>query len=159
MAERVGFSQDDSQNPDKDGPFQRNSHDSSDDLWISSRRPPSGTRIGAPQFSSPNRSCMQPEDRDPGYLWDMLDAARAIRDFTVDVTLDEYLRDRKLQLAVERAIEIIGEAARLCLRPSRRSLRRFPGNRSSRSATEHSPHLIHGRSQMPRTNLFAQAGA
>jgi uncharacterized protein with HEPN domain len=32
---------------------------------------------------------MQPEDRDAGYLWDMLDAARAIRDFTVDVTLDE----------------------------------------------------------------------
>ena len=56
---------------------------------------------------------MRPEDRDTGYLWDMLDAARAIRDFTVGVTLDEYLRDRKLQLAVERAIEIIGEAARL----------------------------------------------
>lgn len=56
---------------------------------------------------------MRPEDRDTGYLWDMLDAARAIRDFTVDVTLEEYLRDRKLQLAVERAIEIIGEAARL----------------------------------------------
>ncbi len=28
------------------------------------------------------------------------------------VTLDEYLTDRKLQMAVERAIEIIGEAAR-----------------------------------------------
>jgi uncharacterized protein with HEPN domain len=56
---------------------------------------------------------MRPEDRDAGYLWDMLDAARAIRDFTIDVTLDAYLRDRKLQLAVERAIEIIGEAARL----------------------------------------------
>jgi len=25
----------------------------------------------------------------------------------------EYLRDRKLQLAVERAVEIVGEAARL----------------------------------------------
>lgn len=56
---------------------------------------------------------MRPEDRDTGYLWDMLDAARVIRDFTVDVALDEYLRDRKLQLAVERAVEIIGEAARL----------------------------------------------
>lgn len=56
---------------------------------------------------------MPHEDRDTGYLWDMLDAARAIRDFTVDVTLDEYLQDRKLQLAVERALEIIGEAARL----------------------------------------------
>ena len=56
---------------------------------------------------------MRPEDRDAGYVWDMLDAARTIRDFTVNVALDEYLRDRKLQLAVERAVEIIGEAARL----------------------------------------------
>jgi uncharacterized protein with HEPN domain len=56
---------------------------------------------------------MRPEERDPGYVWDMLDAARTIRSFTVDVTLEAYLHDRKLQLAVERAVEIIGEAARL----------------------------------------------
>ena len=56
---------------------------------------------------------MRPEDRDAGYLWDMLDAARTVRDFTTGLGLDEYRADRKLQLAVERAIEIIGEAARL----------------------------------------------
>ena len=56
---------------------------------------------------------MRPEDRDAGCLWDMLDAARTVRDFTTGVGLDEYRADRKLQLAVERAIEIIGEAARL----------------------------------------------
>ena len=56
---------------------------------------------------------MRPEERDAGCVWDMLDAARTIRDFTAGVALDEYLRDRKLQLAVERAVEIIGEAARL----------------------------------------------
>jgi uncharacterized protein with HEPN domain len=56
---------------------------------------------------------MRPEDRDAGYVWDMLDAARTIQTFTADVTLEAYLRDRKLQLAVERAVEIIGEAARL----------------------------------------------
>jgi len=56
---------------------------------------------------------MRPDERDPGYVWDMLDAAKSIRDFTLGVTEDEYLRDRKLQLAVERALEIIGEAARL----------------------------------------------
>ena len=38
----------------------------------------------------------------------MLDAARSVREFTSGVT-----QDRKLQLAVERALEIIGEAARL----------------------------------------------
>jgi uncharacterized protein with HEPN domain len=56
---------------------------------------------------------MRPEDRDAGYVWDMLDAARAVRDFTAGVALDEYRNDRKLQLAVERALEIVGEAARL----------------------------------------------
>lgn len=53
------------------------------------------------------------ENRDAAYLWDMLDAAGAIQEFTAGVSLDAYLKDRKLQLAVERAIEIIGEAARL----------------------------------------------
>jgi uncharacterized protein with HEPN domain len=56
---------------------------------------------------------MRPDERDPGYVWDMLDAARSIRDFTRGVTQDQYLKDRKVQLAVERALEIIGEAARL----------------------------------------------
>jgi hypothetical protein len=48
----------------------------------------------------------------PGYVWDMLDAARSVREFTTGVSHDE-LGDRKLQLAVERALEIIGEAAGL----------------------------------------------
>ena len=56
---------------------------------------------------------MRPDERDPGYVWDMLDAAGSIRDFTRGLTQEEYLEDRKLQLAVERALEIIGEAARL----------------------------------------------
>ena len=30
---------------------------------------------------------MRPEDRDAGYVWDMLDAARTIRDFTAGVAL------------------------------------------------------------------------
>ena len=55
---------------------------------------------------------MRPEDRDAGYLWDMLDAATAVADFMSEVRAADYVRDRKLQLAVERAIEIIGEAAR-----------------------------------------------
>ena len=55
---------------------------------------------------------MLPDDRDAGYLWDMLDAARAVEDFTSSVKFGEYLQDRKLRMAVERAVEIIGEAAR-----------------------------------------------
>lgn len=35
-----------------------------------------------------------------------------VQEFTAGVTLSGYLADRKLQLAVERLLEIIGEAAR-----------------------------------------------
>jgi uncharacterized protein with HEPN domain len=55
---------------------------------------------------------MQPDERDAGYLWDLLDSARTIRDFVAGVSFHQYQQDKKLQLAVERAIEIIGEAAR-----------------------------------------------
>jgi uncharacterized protein with HEPN domain len=55
---------------------------------------------------------MQPDERDAGYLWDMLDSAKTIRDFVVGISFHQYLQDKKLQLAVERAIEIMGEAAR-----------------------------------------------
>ena len=55
---------------------------------------------------------MPPEGRDAAYLWDIVEAARTIRDFTNDVSLADYASDRKLQLATERALEIVGEAAR-----------------------------------------------
>ena len=59
---------------------------------------------------------MRPEERDPAHLWDMLDAARAVVDFTESLTLEEFLatsRDRQItRLAVERELEILGEAAR-----------------------------------------------
>ena len=48
------------------------------------------------------------EERDPAYLWDMLDAARAIADFTHDLTLSEFLaagRDKEItRLTVERKL-------------------------------------------------------
>jgi uncharacterized protein with HEPN domain len=52
------------------------------------------------------------EDRDPAYLWDMLEAAQTLRELVAGLTVATYLADRKTQLAVERAIEILGEAAR-----------------------------------------------
>jgi uncharacterized protein with HEPN domain len=55
---------------------------------------------------------MQPEQLDKAYLWDMLDAAEAIREFIHGKTPDNYATDRMLRGAVERHIEIIGEAAR-----------------------------------------------
>ncbi|MCC6682716.1 MAG: DUF86 domain-containing protein [Phycisphaeraceae bacterium] len=55
---------------------------------------------------------MRRDKRDIGYLWDMLDAARTAVTFTSGKTFEEYLHDRLLRLAVERLVEIIGEAAR-----------------------------------------------
>ena len=62
---------------------------------------------------------MRPEDRDLAYLWDMLDAARTALEFTRGATFRAYEGDRKLQLAVERLVEIIGEAARHVSEPFR----------------------------------------
>ncbi|MCX7030544.1 MAG: DUF86 domain-containing protein [Spirochaetes bacterium] len=42
----------------------------------------------------------------------MLDAARTIREFTSGTTFRDFEKDRKLQLAIERLLEILGEAAR-----------------------------------------------
>jgi len=54
---------------------------------------------------------MRPEEADNAYLWDMLDAARAIEQFTAGKTVSDYTSDRMLRGAVERHLEIIGEAA------------------------------------------------
>jgi uncharacterized protein with HEPN domain len=55
---------------------------------------------------------MRPYERNAAYLWDMLDAALAIREFTSEMSYGQYIQDMKTRMAVERALEIIGEAAR-----------------------------------------------
>lgn len=55
---------------------------------------------------------MRPEEPDMARLWDMLDAARAISHFLQDRTLEDLCSQRMLRNAVERNLEIIGEAAR-----------------------------------------------
>jgi uncharacterized protein with HEPN domain len=55
---------------------------------------------------------MRDEAGDPAHLWDMLDAARTLQQIVGGVSRDEYLRNRTVQLAVERLLEVIGEAAR-----------------------------------------------
>lgn len=58
---------------------------------------------------------MRAEERDPAHLWDMLEAARAFVEFTANLTLEEFLapgRESEMtRLAVERKLEILGEAA------------------------------------------------
>jgi len=54
---------------------------------------------------------MQPEQRDAALLWDILQAARRAIEFTQDKTFADYQASPLLQYAVERALEIVGEAA------------------------------------------------
>lgn len=54
-----------------------------------------------------------PRERDvASLLWDMLEAARKVQQFVADKTFHDYAQDDVLQAAVERKLEIIGEAAR-----------------------------------------------
>lgn len=69
---------------------------------------------------------MHVPDRDFGYLWDILDAAKAIKAFTKDKSLDEFIQDEILQAAVERKLEIIGEAARNISKNFKRKYSKLP---------------------------------
>lgn len=55
---------------------------------------------------------MQPEDRDAAYLWDMQQAAKEVASMLEDHDLGAFLANRVLLRAIERGVEIIGEAAR-----------------------------------------------
>lgn len=55
---------------------------------------------------------MQANNRDIGSLWDMVNAIHRIQEFTVDLTDEAYLDSLLIQSAVERQLEILGEAAR-----------------------------------------------
>jgi len=59
---------------------------------------------------------MRPDERDAAHLWDMFDAARTVVEFVGERTREEFLKaDREaevLRLAVERKLEVLGEAAR-----------------------------------------------
>jgi hypothetical protein len=53
---------------------------------------------------------MSPESRDLSYLWDMLNAAHKISERIAGKKFFDFRQDETLQLAIERLLEIIGEA-------------------------------------------------
>ncbi len=55
---------------------------------------------------------MQPSDRDYAALWDMVQAIELVQEFVTSLSYEEYLSSRRDQMAVERGLEILGEAAR-----------------------------------------------
>lgn len=54
---------------------------------------------------------MRPDARDAGLLWDMLCTAREVQTFTDGKTYQDYEKDLVLRRAVERSVQIIGEAS------------------------------------------------
>jgi len=69
---------------------------------------------------------MRLDAKDMARLWDMLDAARTAVEFTEGVGFESFLMDRKTRNAVERNLEIIGEAARCVSQETRESLSEIP---------------------------------
>lgn len=55
---------------------------------------------------------MRPEERDAAYLWDMLQACEEVESMLANFDLAAFLSNRMLIRAIERDVEIIGEAAR-----------------------------------------------
>ena len=73
---------------------------------------------------------MQPEDRDAAHLWDMLQAARDAAGIVSKViSRESFVGDRMRMLALERSLELVGEAARRVSDALPRSTRGFPGRR------------------------------
>jgi len=54
---------------------------------------------------------MLPDKRDAAFLWDMREAAHDCIEFVTDATFEEFCADRMMHSAVERRLEILGEAA------------------------------------------------
>lgn len=54
---------------------------------------------------------MDPEKRDTAYLWDMLNAGRDCLEFVANANYEEFCANRMMHSAVERRLEILGEAA------------------------------------------------
>ncbi len=55
---------------------------------------------------------MPPSEEDKAFLWDMLEAARSIQTLIAGLAFEQFAADRRTFRAVERELEIMGEAAR-----------------------------------------------
>ncbi len=69
---------------------------------------------------------MKLEPKDGGYLWDMLATARETRELMQGFTLERLLADARTRRALERTLEVLGEAANRVSAPAREALPRIP---------------------------------
>ena len=93
---------------------------------------------------------MPPEDRDRALIQDMLDSARAVVDMCAGLTYEVFCSDRKTRRAIEREIEIVGEAARFISKPFQNEHSEIPWNRIA--ATRH--RLAHEYGSIQNEILF-----
>lgn len=75
------------------------------------------------------------DEHETAYVWDMLQAAREALSYVSRASEARFLRDRMRQRALERTIEILGEAAGRVSQPARQELvqidwRRIVGQRN-----------------------------
>ena len=61
------------------------------------------------------------------HLWDALEAARAARDFTEGIVYHEFTGDLMRRSAVERQLEVLGEALNRIRRVDSETSQRIPG--------------------------------
>jgi uncharacterized protein with HEPN domain len=84
----------------------------------------------------------------------MLDAALAIRGFTSEMSYTQYIQDMKTRMAVERAVEIIGEAARNITEDFKQSHPEIPwaGLIGQRNVLSHKYFTFKSRKNMDSSN-------
>ncbi len=91
---------------------------------------------------------MKPEDRDDAFLWDILDAARETRGLMEGFTLKKLLADARTRRALERTLEVLGEAASRVSAPVRAAYPELPWTKmiGQRNVIAHGYAVIdHGR--------------
>jgi uncharacterized protein with HEPN domain len=72
---------------------------------------------------------MNRAERDTALLWDMLQACEEITGFVAGKNVGQFTQDRMLCLAVERCLEVLGEAARHVSENCQDSLPQIPWRR------------------------------
>lgn len=55
---------------------------------------------------------MPPSRKDASYLWDIVQAAKDIVEFTADSNIERFSQDKMCRYAVERQATVLGEAAK-----------------------------------------------
>ena len=88
---------------------------------------------------------MKPEGRDNGYLWDMLDIARETQGLMHGFTLESLLADVRTRRALERTLEVLGEAANRVSDSTRAELPQIPWTKiiGQRNVIAHGYAVLH----------------